>query len=238
MVYLIYAAGSCSRLKFHYEIEHKCLLEINGLSLIEHQLNWINLCEPKKIIIVVNSVHVKLINKLKLLQKKMPIKLIYNDDTISKNMKSFYLAKNEIQDDDVVFTTSDLYCDFKNIENFIHSDSKNKVLLDLDKSNYSGDEVLVQINRGSITRCSKKLEYFDGLAIGVYKFENNFINEMLNYCEHINDNGIFHQSLYYAIDATISKDFKIDPISTINNLWFDIDTYEEFIEAKKQLNAD
>ena len=61
---------------------------------------------------------------------------------------------------------------------------------------------------------------------------------MLNYCEHINDNGIFHQSLYYAIDATISKDFKIDPISTINNLWFDIDTYDEFLEAKKQLNAD
>ena len=30
MVYLIYAAGSCSRLKFHYEIEHKGLLEING----------------------------------------------------------------------------------------------------------------------------------------------------------------------------------------------------------------
>ena len=123
MVYLIYAAGISLRIKSNPEIEHKGLLEINGLSLIEHQLSWINSTDPKKIVIVVNSTHKKFIDKIKSLQNKMPIKLVYNDDVFSKNMKSFYLARNEIINNDVVFTTSDLFCDFKNLENFIKSKS-------------------------------------------------------------------------------------------------------------------
>ena len=236
MIYLIYAAGNSLRIKENHKIEHKALLEINGLSLIEHQLSWINATDPKQIIIVVNSNHVNFISKLKDLQFKMPIKLIFNDDIVSKNMKSFYLAKDYIKNQNVTFTTSDLFCDADNIENFLNSNSTNKILIDIDKSNYTGDEVLVEIQNNIVTRCSKKISNFEGMAIGIYSFDKKFINKMLDYCEKVNNSGIFDQSLYYAIDNSISLDCKILPISTMNKLWFDIDTYEEFVNAKSKLN--
>ena len=234
MISLIYAAGSSLRIKKTINIEHKSLLIIKKKKLIEHQLNWIQNTKSKKIVIVVNKKHKKLINFISSYKSKIPIKLVYNNDTKSKNMKSFYLAKNEIKNQNVIFTTSDLFCDFKNIEFFLKSKKQNKVLIDFKKQNYTGDEVLVNIENNFINRCSKKLNNFDGLAVGVYKFSPKFINKMILYAKNNNDNGYFNKSLYFAIDESISKTDKIYPISTINDLWYDIDTYKEYIMLKKK----
>ena len=162
MIALIYAAGSSLRIKKSINIEHKSLLIVKNKKLIEHQLHWIEKSNAKKIIIIVNKDHTQLIALLKKYKSKIPIKLIYNNDTKSQNMKSFFLAKNEIANNDVIFTTSDLFCDNRNIAKFLNSKKPNKILIDINKKNYTGDEVLVEFNnKNLITRCSKKLEKFD-----------------------------------------------------------------------------
>ena len=235
MIALIYAAGSSLRIKKSINIEHKSLLKVKKKRLIEHQLTWIQKAGVKKIIIIVNKNHEKLISLLKNFNSKIPIKLIYNNDTKSQNMKSFYLAKKDIAKKDVIFTTSDLYCDLKNIKKFLNSKKSNKILVDINKKNYTGDEVLVQFSeKNLIKRCSKKIEHFDGMAIGVYKFSAYFINKMLEYAENNNEKGYFDKSLYYAIDNSIYNTDSIFPIKTVNNLWYDIDTFKEYILLKKQ----
>ncbi len=235
MIALIYAAGSSLRIKKSINIEHKSLLKIKKKKLIQHQLEWINNANVKKIVVVVNKRHKKLVNFLLNYKSKIPIKILYNNDTESKNMKSFYVSKEEILNNDVIFTTSDLYCSKENINKFLQSNKKNKILIDNNIKNYTGDEVLVKISKyGFVNRCSKKLSQFDGLAIGIYKFSANFINKMLSYCERFNKNGKFNKSLYFAIDETINVDDKISPIKTINDEWYDIDTYKEYILVKKK----
>ena len=131
-------------------------------------------------------------------------------------------------------TTSDLFCEIKNIKKFLKSKSINKILIDFKKQNYTGDEVLVKINKNLITRCSKKISNFDGLAVGIYKFAPEFINKMINYSKINSKNGFFKKSLYYAIDESIDNKDKIKAISTTNDLWYDIDTYKEYIMLKKK----
>ncbi len=235
MIALIYAAGSSLRIKKSINIEHKSLLRVKNKKLIEHQLYWIEKSNAKKIIIIVNKDHKQLISLLKKYKSKIPIKLIYNNDTKSQNMKSFFLAKKEIANQDVIFTTSDLFCDNDNIAKFLKSKKPNKILIDINKKNYTGDEVLVKFNnKNLITRCSKKLEKFDGMAIGVYKFNSFFINKMLDYAKNNNNDGHFNKSLYYAIDHSISSEDSIFPIKTVNGLWYDIDTFKEYVLLKKQ----
>ena len=72
------------------------------------------------------------------------------------------------------------------------------------------------------------------MAIGVYKFSPFFINKMLEYAEKNNNDGYFNKSLYYAIDHSISKKDSIYPVKTINGLWYDIDTFKEYVLLKKQ----
>ena len=68
-------------------------------------------------------------------------------------MKSFFLAKKEIANQDVIFTT-DLFCDNENITKFLKSKESNKILIDINKKTI--DEVLVELNNKKlIVRCSK-----------------------------------------------------------------------------------
>ena len=234
MIALIYAAGSSLRIKKTINIEHKSLLVIKKKKLIERQLDWIQNAHVEKIIIVVNKNHKQLIKFVSNYQSKKPIKIMYNNDTKSKNMKSFYTARKEIFNKHVIFTTSDLFCEIKNIKKFLKSKSNNKILIDFKKQNYTGDEVLVKINKNLITRCSKKISNFDGLAVGIYKFSPEFINKMISYSKNNSKKGFFKKSLYYAIDESIDNKDKIKPISTTNDLWYDIDTYKEYIMLKKK----
>ena len=234
-IFLIYAAGDSSRIKKDFKIEHKGLLQINNKTLIDHQLDWINNYNPKKIIIVANHNHTEFLKNIDLRKKNLPIKLIYNDDIKSKNMKSFYLAKNEIINNDIVFTTSDLYCDIENINTFMEDKFPNKILTDFNTNNFSGDEVLISESKNIVTRCSKKIDKFNGIAIGVYKFNKEFISKMIDYCNNNNSNGYFDKSLYHAIDNVIIDNFKTKPIEVKNPIWFDIDTFDEYVNAKKIL---
>ena len=72
------------------------------------------------------------------------------------------------------------------------------------------------------------------MAVGIYKFAPEFINKMISYSKINSKNGFFKKSLYYAIDESIDNKDKIKPISTTNDLWYDIDTYKEYIMLKKK----
>ena len=62
MIALIYAAGSSLRIKKSINIEHKSLLKVKKKRLIEHQLNWIQKSDVKKIIVIVKTIHTGFLN--------------------------------------------------------------------------------------------------------------------------------------------------------------------------------
>ena len=107
---VILAAGMGRRLKELTSNATKCMVEVNGETMIEKSLrNLDNLGILKKIIFVVGYEGDKLIEYINTLGIKTPIEYIKNDIYYkTNNIYSLYLAKDRLLEDDTLLLESNL----------------------------------------------------------------------------------------------------------------------------------
>ena len=156
---IVYAAGISARMKEHVKDGLKGLTKLGEESLIQHQLNWISFYKPKEIIIVIGLQHQRYIDEIGLSYNGVPVRYVYNPDYKTKgNMLSLWHAK-DFCDDDVIFTTSDLLCDKRDIDLFINNNSSDKILIDkFNKELFEvSDPVKVKVEENKITKIRKKI---------------------------------------------------------------------------------
>ncbi len=236
---IVYAAGISARMKEHVKDGLKGLTKLGEESLIQHQLNWISFYKPKEIIIVIGLQHQRYIDEIGLSYNGVPVRYVYNPDYKTKgNMLSLWHAK-DFCDDDVIFTTSDLLCDKRDIDLFINNNSSDKILIDkYNKELFEvSDPVKVKVEENKITKIRKKIneiDRVDGISIGVYQFSKYLMNRLINCIEKKIDEGDDDLSLYYSIDEVLHF-AEVRPVYTKESIWLDIDTPEELTDAKKLL---
>jgi len=235
MIVIVYAAGISSRLSSIAKNGLKGLIKINGKRIIEYQLEWIAKLPIKKIVIVLGLEHKEYIDFLGDSFMGKEISYVINPDYKHKgNMLSLWHARKYCNDD-VIFTTSDLLCNRKDIDEFIQSDYRNKILIDRDSVNLfiDSDPVKVHIENKRIIKIRKKtneIDRVDGISVGIYKFSKTAIMKMISSIDKkiIDDNDDL--SLYYAIDDILDDEI-VKPVYTVNSEWFDIDTPEDLKKA-------
>jgi len=234
---IIYAAGVSRRLKSIVGNGLKGLLELNGKRLIEYQLDWIVMQPISEIIIVLGLEHELYREMLGNSYKGMPIIYVYNPDYKDKgNMLSLWYAR-EYCNTDILFTTSDLICDYEDIAKFNNSKVKDKILIDAKSTElfHDSDPVKVCIAGGlilNIQKNNKKLTAVNGIAIGLYKFSTKGIQSIIVSIENKIKAGDDNLSLYYAIDNVL-KECNVRPIYADKCQWMDVDTPEDLALAKK-----
>ena len=106
---VILAAGMGKRLKELTSNATKCMVEVNGVTMIERMLSQLDALNLKRIIIVVGYEGKKLIEYIGTLNIKTPIE--YVDNTIyykTNNIYSLYMAKDYLVQDDTLLLESDL----------------------------------------------------------------------------------------------------------------------------------
>ena len=106
---IILAAGMGKRLKDLTKDNTKCMVKVNGVTLIDRMLHQIEKQEVSRIVIVVGYKGKKLIDYIKTLDIKTPIEFIDNpiyDKT--NNIYSLALARHELREDDTLLFESDL----------------------------------------------------------------------------------------------------------------------------------
>ena len=234
---IIYAAGVSRRLKAIAGNGLKGLLELNGKRIIEYQLDWAIKQPVSEIIIVIGLEHdlYKLI--LGHSYKSMPLIYIYNPSYKDKgNMLSLWYAR-EYCDRDTLFTTSDLVCDYNDIEKFNQASSENKILIDNKTTELFSDPdpVKVSIFENKISHVLKdkeKLTSVDGVAVGLYKFSALGIQSIISSIDRKIKSGNDDLSLYYAIDDVL-REQKVEPVYADACQWIDIDTPDDLAAAKK-----
>ena len=235
---IIYAAGISQRLRKLLPNWIKGLIKINKLYLIEYQLRWLTKLQIEKLIIVIGLEHQKYKEILGNSYNGMKITYVYNNDYKSKgNMLSLWYAKDYCSCD-TIFTTSDLLCNLEDVELFINSKSKNKILIDKSKNKnlYDADPVKVTIKNEKIIKIRKKIEELntvDGISVGIYQFSKNFMSNLIKCIENEINEGRDDQSLYYSIDNVINL-LPTEPVYMKNCKWIDIDTAYELEKAKKE----
>lgn len=232
---IIYAAGISTRLRSFAKDGLKGLLEFDGKKLIEHQLDWIIELDITEVIIVIGLEHERYVEVLGDTYKGLPIKYVYNPNYKDKgNMLSLWHARKYC-DTDILFTTSDLICNVADIEFFIRSREKNKILVDNESKELfqDPDPVKVCLKNNQIIgirKNSEELDQVDGIAIGLYKFSVVGISSIISAIDKKIKEGNDDLSLYYAVDAILDE-VKVAPVFTRANRWFDIDTPEDIRRA-------
>lgn len=128
---IILAAGMGSRLKDLTKNNTKCMIKVNGVTLIDRMLHQIEKHNLNKIIIVVGYKGQKLIDYIKKLNIKTPIEFIENpiyDKT--NNIYSLSLAKNHLLKDDTLLFESDLIFEDSLIDLLLNDSRKTLALVD------------------------------------------------------------------------------------------------------------
>lgn len=176
---IILAAGMGSRLKELTKNVPKCMVEVNGETLIERLLKQVDKLRLDEIIIVLGykkEVLIKYIEKLKIQTK---IKYINNDIYDStNNIYSLYLTKEDMLNNDVLLIESDLILEEKIFEDVV-KDNRNIAVVAQYENWMDGTCVKIDNEKNIIGFTSTKNIDFDVSnnffkTVNIYKFSKEF----------------------------------------------------------------
>lgn len=177
---IILAAGMGRRLKELTRNNTKCMVKVNGTTLIERMLGQLERLHLSRIVIVVGYEGQKLIDFIATLGIQTPIVYVQNpiyDRT--NNIYSLYLARDYLKREDTILLESDLIFDSKLLEELLSDPRDSLALVDKYESWMDGTCVMLDENDSIISFIAKKNFRFDQTTeyfktVNIYKFSQRF----------------------------------------------------------------
>ncbi len=233
---VILAAGMGRRLKELTSNATKCMVEVNGETMIEKSLrNLDNLGILKKIIFVVGYEGDKLIEYINTLGIKTPIEYIENDIYYkTNNIYSLYLAKDRLLEDDTLLLESDLVYEESVLRKIVDNPYPSLVLVSKFESWMDGTCITLDENDNITSFFGKKefdfadtKEYYK--TVNIYKFSKEFstvhyVPFLEAYCKALGHNEYYEQVLKVItfLDNAEIKACRLD-----GEKWYEIDDVQD-----------
>lgn len=233
---IILAAGMGKRLRDLTSNNTKCMIEVNGVKLIDRMLEQLSTIELKKVIIVVGYQGAKLTNYIgNRYDNKLNIEYITNpiyDKT--NNIYSLALAKNKMREDDTLLLESDLIFDTSLLTLIINNPYPNIALVAKYQTWMDGTMVRIDEDNNIINFIPKKAFKYSDVqhyykTVNIYKFSkdfsaNKYIPFLDAYCKALGNNEYYEQVLR-IITFLDKSEIKALPISNEN--WYEIDDIQD-----------
>lgn len=232
---IILAAGMGKRLKELTRNNTKCMVEVNGVSLIDRMLHQIDKQELSQIVIVVGYEGEKLINYIETLNIKTPIVYVNNpiyDKT--NNIYSLSLAKEYLCKDDTLLFESDLIFEDSVIKELIDDSRPTLALVDKYESWMDGtcvklgdDDTIEAFVPGKKFKFDEIKSYYK--TVNIYKFgkhfsETHYVPFLDAYSKALGDNEYYEQVLRVI---TMLDDPEIKAKRLNGQLWYEIDDIQD-----------
>jgi len=230
---IILAAGKSTRLMPLTKDLPKCLLKINGKSIINYQIDALLDNKVEKIAVVVGFNSSKIIQHLKENYPEVNFTFIENKefDTTSASY-SLWLAKKYMEDE-FLYLNSDLFCHPEIIKNVIEHNEPN--ITAIQKIHWNEEAVNVTLDKnGLIADIGKHIKETSshGEFIGITKINKNFTEKLISSLEKLIDNGDKKRYAVDAINAAIKLGGKIYALDVTHLPAIEIDTLEDYENAK------
>ena len=247
---IILAAGSGTRLGKYTENLPKCMLNFNGKTLIQRQIETLRSTGINDIVVVKGYMEEKI---------QLPdVKYYINEDYANTNMVETLFTAEEEMNDDILVCYADILYDKKVVEKILSSNVDIGVTVDNEYWDYwkkrlekpeEDTESLVIDDYGKIielgdTNCSldkAKVRY-----VGLIKFSKKGV-EILKKVYHDNREKYFSSDSSWMrsksfkkaymtcmLQAIIDAGYRVDPIVIIKG-WMEFDTVEDYEKANEWL---
>ena len=177
---IILAAGMGKRLKALTKNNTKCMVEVNGVSLISRMLSQIEKKHLSRIVIVVGYEGRKLIDYIATLNISTPI--VYVENPIydkTNNIYSLALAKDYLLEEDTLLFESDLIFEESVIDQLLDDPRETLALVDKYESWMDGtcvklgdDDSIESFIPGKKFKFEEINDYYK--TVNIYKFSKHF----------------------------------------------------------------
>jgi histidinol-phosphate/aromatic aminotransferase/cobyric acid decarboxylase-like protein/choline kinase len=231
---IILAAGMGSRLGKYTAHNTKCMLSINGKTLIERALDAINNADIRECIIVVGYKKEHVISFLGNRYKNINIRYISNDIyNKTNNIYSLYLTKELLVQDDVLLLESDLIFEERVITDMLAFTEPAVAAVARYESWMDGtvvqlkDTLIANFIPKKFFNYNEKETYYK--TVNIYKFSKEFLRKtyipfMEAYLQTMGNNEYYEQVL--RVISTLDKN-ELTAFILNNHKWYEIDDVQD-----------
>ena len=243
---LILAAGMGKRLKDLTDNNTKCMVKVNGVSMIERVLKQLDQHNLSRIVIVIGYEGQKLVDYISTLNVKTPIYFvdnpIYNK---TNNIYSLALAKDYLLEDDTLLLESDLIFEDSVLDCILDDPRDTLALVDKYESWMDGtcikigdDDTIDAFIPGKKFKFEEINSYYK--TVNIYKFSKHFsqthyVPFLDAYSKALGNNEYYEQVLRVItmLDEPVIKAKKLN-----GQLWYEIDDIQDLDIASSMFADD
>ena len=243
---IILAAGMGRRLGELTKNNTKCMLEVNGVRLIDRYLRQLSKYSLDRIVIVVGYEGQKLIDYIHANYSDINIEFVNNpiyDKT--NNIYSLALAKDYLCADDTILMESDLIVEDGIIDKLLNHTDKDLALVAKYEQWMDGTMVRIDDNRRIlqfIPKAGFRYEEADDYykTVNIYKFSREFSSKQYipfleAYCKVMGNNEYYEQVLSVL---TLLQNTTLRALPIGNEKWYEIDDVQDLDIASTLFSED
>lgn len=247
---IILAAGMGKRLKELTSNNTKCMIKVNGVTLIDRMLHQLENIHLSRIVIVVGYEGQKLIDYIATLDIHTPIIFVNNpiyDQT--NNIYSLYLASEFLRREDTILLESDIIFDDSVLDTLLDDPRETLALVDKYESWMDGtcvkigdDDSIESFIPGKKFRFDDIKDYYK--TVNIYKFskhfsETRYVPFLEAYSSALGNNEYYEQVLrvIMMLDEPEIKAKRLNDDGE-NHLWYEIDDIQDLDIASSMFTPD
>lgn len=232
---IILAAGMGRRLGELTKNNTKCMVEVNGVKLIDRVLTYLSHLNLKRIVIVVGYKAENLVNYIENQYGNLNVEFVENpiyDKT--NNIYSLALAKDKFKEDDTLLLESDLIYEESMLRLLVDNQQPDLALVAKYEKWMDGTMVTIDDDCNILNFISKK-EFKQSEAgkyyktVNIYKFSKSYINNQYlplleAYCQMKGNNEYYEEVL--RVLTMIDKS-SLKALSIGDEKWYEIDDIQD-----------
>lgn len=243
---LILAAGMGKRLKKLTRDNTKCMVKVNGITLIERCLRQLDALKLSRIIIVVGYHGDKLIDFISTIDIKTPVEYVENPVyNKTNNIYSLALAKDYLLEDDTLLLESDLIFEDGILDDLVNDPRDTLVLVDKYEAwmdgtclTLSSDDTIARFVPKKEFRYEEAGNYYK--TVNIYKFSRSFsmsryVPFLDAYQKALGENEYYEQVLKVI---SILDEPGIKAKRLHGQLWYEIDDIQDLDIATSMFTPD
>ena len=232
---IILAAGMGRRLGELTKNNTKCMVEVNGVKLIDRVLTYLSHLNLKRIVIVVGYKAENLVNYIENQYGNLNVEFVENpiyDKT--NNIYSLALAKDKFKEDDTLLLESDLIYEESMLRLLVDNQQPDLALVAKYEKWMDGTMVTIDDDYNILNFISKKEfkqsevdKYYK--TVNIYKFSKSYINNQYlplleAYCQ-MKGNNEYYEEVLRVLTMIDKSSLKALPIG--DEKWYEIDDIQD-----------
>jgi len=232
---IILAAGMGKRLKELTDNNTKCMIKVNGITMIERMLMQLDKLRLSRIVLVVGYKGDKLIEFISSLEVKTPLVYVENQDyDKTNNIYSLYLAKEYLRREDTILLESDLIFEDIVLNSVLEDTRPSLALVSKYESWMDGTVVTLREDHSIADFLPKEHFRFADIknyykTVNIYKFSQEFSDThyvpFLEAYSHALGNNVYYEQVLKVINQLDNSELRAKVLEEGN--WYEIDDIQD-----------